>query len=73
MSDHFCSDCNRLRLTADGRLRNCLFSDEEVDVRPFLAGDRDVLTRVIQDSMNSKKFDRDAVEPGSRTMSQIGG
>ena len=34
MSDHFCSSCNRLRLTADGRLKNCLFSDDEIDVKP---------------------------------------
>ncbi len=73
MSDHFCADCNRLRLTADGRLRNCLFSDEEVNVRPFIAGDREVLADVIRASMNSKRFDRDGVEPGCRTMSQIGG
>jgi len=73
MSDHFCSRCNRLRLTADGRLRNCLFSDEEIDVRPLIGGDRSELTRAILDSMNSKKFSRAAVNPGSRTMSQIGG
>jgi len=68
MSDHFCSHCNRLRLTADGRLRNCLFSDEEADVRPHIGGDLTGLTRVILDSMNSKKFDRLGVRPGNRTM-----
>ncbi|MDO8735484.1 MAG: GTP 3',8-cyclase MoaA [Thermoleophilia bacterium] len=73
MSDHFCSRCNRLRLTADGRLRNCLFSDEETDIRPHIGGDRTELTRIIFDSMNSKKFSRTGVRPGARTMSQIGG
>lgn len=73
MSDHFCSRCNRLRLTADGRLCNCLFSDEEVDVRPLIAVGGKALTRAILDSMNSKKFDRQGVSPGLRTMSQIGG
>ncbi|MBI5869505.1 MAG: GTP 3',8-cyclase MoaA [Actinobacteria bacterium] len=73
MSDHFCSRCNRLRLTADGRLRNCLFSDEEVDIRPHIGGGRSGLTRLILDSMNSKKFDRAGAQPGCRTMSQIGG
>jgi len=72
MSDHFCSQCNRLRLTADGRLRNCLFSDDEVDVRPHLSNDAE-LQRVIRSSMNSKKFDRRGADPGARTMSQIGG
>lgn len=73
MSDHFCGECNRLRLTADGRLRNCLFSYEEVDMRRFLDGPQDDLTRAIRDSMNSKKFDRRGADPGPRTMSQIGG
>lgn len=36
MSDHFCSTCNRLRLTADGRLRPCLLSEETLDVRSLL-------------------------------------
>jgi cyclic pyranopterin phosphate synthase len=36
VSNHFCSDCNRLRLTADGKIRTCLFSDEEVDVKEIL-------------------------------------
>jgi cyclic pyranopterin phosphate synthase len=46
LSSHFCSECNRLRLTADGKLRACLFSDEEVDLLPLLrggAGDDDLL------------------------------
>lgn len=33
VSNHFCGTCNRLRLTADGRLRGCLFSDREIDVK----------------------------------------
>ncbi|MFA6001798.1 MAG: GTP 3',8-cyclase MoaA [Thermoleophilia bacterium] len=73
MSDHFCSHCNRLRLTADGKLRNCLFCDDELDVRPFIAGKRKELTNMILASMNSKKFDRHGSTPGARTMSQIGG
>ena len=36
ISEHFCFKCNRLRLTADGRLLPCLLSDEEVDLRPAL-------------------------------------
>ncbi len=36
MSHHFCATCNRLRLTADGRLRLCLFSDREVDIRSII-------------------------------------
>ncbi len=53
ISRKFCSSCNRLRLTADGRLRNCLFARETLDVRAALregAGDRgvaDLLRRAV--------------------------
>ncbi len=36
ISHHFCPSCNRIRLTADGKLRNCLFSDQEVDIKSSL-------------------------------------
>lgn len=36
MSDHFCGACNRLRITSDGRLRTCLFSDRQYRLRPLL-------------------------------------
>ena len=36
LTHHFCRDCNRLRLTADGKLRPCLFSETEIDLRPAL-------------------------------------
>ncbi len=36
MSNHFCAACNRLRITSDGRLRTCLFSDKEYPLRPIL-------------------------------------
>lgn len=40
MSDHFCSGCNRLRLTADGKMKSCIFGEEEVDIlTAFRAGD----------------------------------
>lgn len=73
MSDHFCGSCNRIRLTAEGRLRNCLFSAEEEDIRPLIGGDRDQLRAAIIASMNSKKYDLRQVSPGARTMSQLGG
>ena len=42
ISSHFCASCNRLRLTADGKLRPCLFSDAEIDIRKVLRqGDSD--------------------------------
>ena len=39
LSHHFCHACNRLRLTADGKIRNCLFSENEIDIKgPLRAG-----------------------------------
>lgn len=38
LSNHFCGECNRLRLTADGKLRPCLFSETEIDLKPALRG-----------------------------------
>ncbi len=38
LTHHFCGDCNRLRITADGRLRPCLFSETEIDLKPALRG-----------------------------------
>ena len=39
ISNHFCKECNRLRLTADGKLRPCLFSETEIDLKPALRSD----------------------------------
>ncbi len=56
LSDHFCGTCNRLRLTADGRLRTCLFSRSEIDLRAVLrsgADDRE-LARVLREAVSAK-------------------
>ena len=37
LSGHFCQDCNRIRMTAEGKIRNCLFAAEEFDLRALLA------------------------------------
>ena len=50
VSSHFCGDCNRLRLTPDGKIRTCLFSDDEVDVREILrtgGSDQDLKERLL--------------------------
>lgn len=39
VSEPFCSNCNRFRITADGKIRNCLFSLEETDVRELMRGE----------------------------------
>lgn len=50
MSNHFCNDCNRLRVTSDGRLRTCLFADREYRLRPLLRHKKlglDAVRRVV--------------------------
>jgi cyclic pyranopterin phosphate synthase len=79
VSEPFCGDCNRIRLTADGRLRTCLFSLRETDLRgPLRAGATDAeLETIIRDAVWRKELKHHVGEPGfvqpARTMSAIGG
>ena len=73
VSDHFCESCNRLRLTADGRLRTCLFSGVETPVRPLIA-DPSALRETLERAVSSKSYDRCRERlANQRAMSQIGG
>jgi cyclic pyranopterin phosphate synthase len=79
VSEPFCGDCNRIRVTADGQLRTCLFSLRETDLRAVLRGgaDDDELERVLRDAVWRKELkhhigDAGFVQP-DRTMSAIGG
>jgi GTP 3',8-cyclase len=79
VSEPFCADCNRVRLTADGRMRTCLFSLGETDLRgPIRDGaDDQELERIIRDAVWRKELKHHVGEPGfiqpKRTMSAIGG
>jgi cyclic pyranopterin phosphate synthase len=75
MSDHFCAECNRLRLTADGRLKSCLFADDEIDVSAAVRARDEIATlESIRAALGSKTFDKhSALRPNLRGMSQIGG
>jgi cyclic pyranopterin phosphate synthase len=79
VSEPFCGDCNRVRLTADGRLRTCLFSLNETDLRgPIRGGANDTeLERIIRDAVWRKELKHHVGEPGfiqpARSMSAIGG
>jgi cyclic pyranopterin phosphate synthase len=53
VSQPFCMNCNRLRLTSDGKLRYCLFANEETDVRGLLE-DPAVLTQAIRQTVWNK-------------------
>ena len=74
LSRHFCSECNRLRLTADGKLRPCLFSDREVDVRAALReGGEDAVYECFLQALNLKPDEHHDKVGTERKMSQIGG
>jgi cyclic pyranopterin phosphate synthase len=77
VSDHFCEECNRLRLTADGKLRTCLFSDEEVDLRePLRNGATVADLKVFIREAVSRKPRMHRLRAGvtcKRIMTQIGG
>ncbi len=74
LSHHFCGECNRLRLTADGRLRTCLFSDQEIDVRTVLRGGTDDDVRdIIRTALATKPESHSSRIGTARGMSQIGG
>ncbi len=79
ISRPFCLSCNRVRLTADGKLRNCLFALDEVDIKPLLRGGAspeqiaalvrgNVLAKWEGHEINTARF----IKP-ARTMHAIGG
>jgi GTP 3',8-cyclase len=79
VSEPFCADCNRVRLTAEGKLRTCLFSLHETDLREPLrsgASDEEIET-LVRDSVWRKELKHHVGEKGfrqpARSMSAIGG
>ncbi len=79
VSESFCTACDRVRITADGQFRNCLFATGETDVRALLrnGSSDDVIARALEDSVASKwaghEINRVNFVRPSRSMSQIGG
>jgi GTP 3',8-cyclase len=55
MSAPFCSDCNRMRLTADGKMKNCLFSQSETDLLTPFRNKEDILPLIYQSILDKKK------------------
>lgn len=82
VSDHFCGNCNRLRLTADGNLKPCLYWIDELNVRPFI-GDPEGMKELLYRSLAIKPETHEMAQalekqaqthtPTLRRMSQIGG
>jgi cyclic pyranopterin phosphate synthase len=75
----FCGRCDRLRLTADGAVRNCLFSDDELGLRDLLrrGGSDDEVAEVLRAAVGAKRAGHGMDDPGflrpRRSMSMIGG
>jgi cyclic pyranopterin phosphate synthase len=78
LSHNYCDRCNRMRLTADGRLRTCLFGDHEVDLREPLRAGGDVTGAVARalEGKPERHFLRIGSSRGSgglSALSQVGG
>lgn len=77
VSRPFCLNCNRLRLTSDGKLRYCLFAREETDIRPLLAGDDAGIEAAIRSTVRRKwighEINQSSFVAPQRAMYSIGG
>lgn len=79
MSDHFCGTCNRIRLTADGSIKSCLFHPTEVNLRSALRGysSNEIISEMIQSAILAKPYGHPKAEElmtmENRSMIQIGG
>ncbi|WP_248928231.1 GTP 3',8-cyclase MoaA [Paenibacillus hamazuiensis] len=82
VSDHFCETCNRLRLTADGNIKPCLYWSDEFNVRKYI-GDDEALAKLFFRALDVKPQNHEMAQallgasqshvPTMRRMSQIGG
>lgn len=83
MSHKFCGDCNRVRLTAEGRLKLCLHYDRGIELKPLLRGGktdaeiRDAIVYAVREKPEAHDFEHEltehAADADSRRMVQIGG
>lgn len=77
MSHQFCGGCNKIRLTADGKLKPCLHTDEEINLGDVLkTNDDELLKETIKNAIlrkGDKHHLNDGAKPVDRGMSQIGG
>lgn len=74
ISNHFCASCNRLRLTADGKIKPCLFSDTEYDIRSALRkGSEEEVLSVFKAALSHKPSGHEHRVGTRRMMSQVGG
>lgn len=80
VTNPFCDTCNRIRLTADGKIKNCLFSESETDLLTALRNQEDISSLIINSIQNKQKerggladFDDPDFKSENRSMIAIGG
>lgn len=77
VSNHFCSTCDRIRLTASGVAKACLFGSAGIDLKPYLAGSdsdlREVLRQVVASKPDRHRLSAESQPNAWVAMSQIGG
>lgn len=77
ISNHFCDNCNRLRITPDGKIRLCLESEEEVDIKELIranSNDNEIMNKIIQAvKLKPKKHNFNLGKENRRLMFRIGG
>jgi GTP 3',8-cyclase len=78
LSGHFCQECNRIRVTSKGLVKNCLFADSAVDLKPYLraqdmAGLQQELIRIVNEKPDKHELSEHEAKHTPFAMSNIGG
>ena len=77
MTHRFCASCDRVRLTADGKLKTCLEYPPQLDLKALLGGSDETIRAAIADAISKKpkahRFTEQTTDSEPRGMSQIGG
>jgi len=79
MSNHFCNQCNRMRLTSEGKLRPCLHGDQELDLKALLRSNcsdqqlAKVIVKAIKEKPLQHRLKEKELSPREKMMFQIGG
>jgi len=78
VTGHFCDGCNRIRVTASGMARGCLFSETETDLKPILRGNdpselEKILLRIVGTKPGKHRLCEEPAGPSPLGMSRVGG
>ncbi|HLV09037.1 MAG TPA: GTP 3',8-cyclase MoaA [Halanaerobiales bacterium] len=73
MSNAFCNSCNKIRLTADGKIKPCLFTDKEIDIKTGEKINKEVIRQKLIEAVKTKPYTHQTKADTQRDMNQIGG